>query len=313
MADNKQLNNYLLDFLEYLEVEKQVSPYTIRNYHHYLIRFTNWLEKVYPGTTLAQVTLQTITKYRVYLSRLADVRGKTLSKTTQAYHVIAIRSWFKYLIKNDVEVLAPEKIDLPKGESHALKFLTMDQLDRLLNQPRLATKAGLRDRAILEVLFSTGLRVSELTSLNRDQVNLERREFGVMGKGRKIRVVFLSTRSVGWLERYLVTREDAWQPVFVRYSKKKADLTSEGEDMRLTPRSVQRIVEKYRKQARLPVPITPHGLRHTFATDLLSKGAGLREVQEMLGHKNVATTQIYTHVTNPQLRQVHDKYHSGND
>jgi site-specific recombinase XerD len=212
--------------------------------------------------------------------------------------------------KRDIQVLAPEKIDLPKGESRSVQYLTVEQVEMLFNQPRLSTRIGLRDRAILEMLFSTGLRVSELCSLNRDQLNLERREFGVRGKGRKVRIVFVSKRAVDWIERYLLTREDAWQPVFVRYSLKKAEITSDGEDMRLSPRSVQRLVEKYRRKARLPVPITPHGLRHSFATDLLSKGAGLREVQEMLGHKNVATTQIYTHVTNPKLREVHDKYHS---
>ncbi len=310
MADNKRLDQLMLDFLEHLEVERQVSTYTIRNYHHYLKRFVDWYIKVDESKTLRDINLQTITKYRVYLSRLIDDRGNELSKSTQAYHVIALRSWFKWLIKNDYEVLAPEKIDLPKTESKSLKFLTMEQYERLVNQPRLSTKVGLRDRAILETLFSTGLRVSELCSLNRDQVNLERREFGVMGKGKKTRVVFLSHRAVNWLERYLTTRTDAWQPVFVGYTKNKDEITAEGESMRLTPRSVQRSVEKYRKKARLPVPITPHGLRHTFATDLISKGAGLREVQEMLGHKNVATTQIYTHITNPRLREVFDKYHS---
>lgn len=310
MADNKRLDQLMLDFLEHLEVERQVSTYTIRNYHHYLERFVSWYIKVDESKTISDINLQTITKYRVYLSRLTDNHGDELSKSTQAYHVIALRSWFKWLIKNDYEVLAPEKIDLPKSESKSLKFLTMEQYERLVNQPRLSTKVGLRDRAIIETLFSTGLRVSELCSLNRDQVNLERREFGVMGKGKKIRVVFLSHRAVNWLERYLTTRTDAWQPVFVRYTKNKDEVTAEGESMRLTPRSVQRLVEKYRKKARLPVPITPHGLRHTFATDLISKGAGLREVQEMLGHKNVATTQIYTHITNPRLREVFDKYHS---
>lgn len=313
MADNNNLNQYLLDFLEHLEVESQVSPYTIRNYHHYLKRFLEWYGQYNPQLTLAGITTQTVTKYRVYLSRLTDNHGNTLSKSTQAYHVIALRSWFKWMSKHDVEIISPEKIDLPKSESHSIQYLTYEQLDRLLNQPRLSSKIGLRDRTMLETLFSTGLRVSELTSLNREQVNLERREFGVIGKGRKLRVVFLSPRAAGWMERYLVTRADGWRPVFIRYSRKKHDITDSGEDMRLSVRSVQRMVEKYRKAARLPIPITPHGIRHTFATDLLSKGAGLREVQEMLGHKNVATTQIYTHVTNPRLREVHQKYHSGNE
>jgi site-specific recombinase XerD len=306
------LESLIQQYLEYLEVERQVSNYTIRNYLHYLARFAEWYLATYPSATLADISLEMITKYRVYLSRYVDVKQRTLSKTTQSYHVIALRSFFKWLIKRDYPVLSPEKIDLPKAESRSLSFLSVEQIERLMNQCRLSSKQGLRDRAMLETLFSTGLRVSELVSLNRDQVNLERREFGVMGKGRKMRVVFLSYRAVEWLDRYLVTRDDAWQPVFIRYSRKREPVTSDGEGMRLTARSVQRMVEAYRKAARLPVPITPHGIRHSFATDLLAKGAGLREVQEMLGHKNVATTQIYTHVTNPRLREVHDKYHSGN-
>lgn len=313
MAETETLEKLIQHYLEHLEVERQVSAYTIRNYLHYLIRFGDWFLRENPNASVDKITLPIITQYRLYLSRYSDEKGKTLSRVTQAYHIIAIRSFLKWLIKTDHQVLAPEKIDLPKGESHSLKYLTVEQIEQLMNQPKLSTKQGLRDRAMLETLFSTGLRVSELTALNRDQVNLERREFGVMGKGRKLRVVFLSHRAVDWLERYLATRDEAWEPVFIRYSRQKEDPTTLGESMRLSPRSVQRMVEKYRKAARLPVPITPHGIRHSFATDLLSKGAGLREVQEMLGHKNVATTQIYTHVTNPRLKEIHDKYHSGNE
>jgi site-specific recombinase XerD len=310
MADNNRLDQLLIRYLEYLEVERQVSQYTIRNYSHYLQRFLAWIQDMNLESVVSIIDADLITKYRVFLSRQTDDAGQPLSRSTQAYYVIALRSWFKWMIKRDIKVMAPEKIELPKAESHSLKFLTMEQLERLLSQPKLATVMGLRDRTILEVLFSTGLRVSELVKLNRDQVNLEKREFGVMGKGRKLRVVFLSEESTKWLERYEFTRKDMWEPLFIRYSRKKDAITSGGEKMRLTARSVQRMVEKYRKMAKLPVPITPHGLRHTFATDLLSHGAGLREVQEMLGHKNVATTQIYTHVTNPQLRAVHEKYHT---
>jgi len=312
MSDSKNLNQLMLDFLEHLEVERQVSKYTIRNYHHYLTRFIEWFKQTNENPQVSHIELKTITKYRIFLSRFQDDMGRTLSRSTQSYHVIALRSWFKWMVKNDIEVMSPEKIDLPKAESRSLSFLTIEQIERMMDQPRLASRQGLRDRVILETLFSTGLRVSELVSLNREQVNLEKREFGVMGKGRKLRVVFLSERAATWIGRYLETRKDSWRPIFVRYSRKIEDPRSDGEEMRLTPRSVQRIVEKYRKKARLPVPITPHGIRHTFATDLLSKGAGLREVQEMLGHKNVQTTQIYTHVTNPRLKEVHDKYHSGN-
>ncbi len=310
MSDNNHLDQLLIRYLEYLEVERQVSQYTIRNYNHYLQRFVAWMNETNLEPVASKIDMEVISKYRVYLARFTDENGDPLSRVTQSYHIIALRSWFKWMIKRDIHVMAPEKMELPKTESHSLTFLTMEQLDRLLSQPRLATVVGLRDRTILEVLFSTGLRVSELVKLNRDQVNLEKREFGVIGKGKKLRVVFLSDEAVKWLERYEFTRKDMWEPLFIRYSQRKDAITSGGEKMRLTTRSVQRLVEKYRKMAKLPVPITPHGLRHTFATDLLSHGAGLREVQEMLGHKNVATTQIYTHVTNPQLKAVHEKYHS---
>jgi site-specific recombinase XerD len=307
---NDRTKALLLDYLEYLEIERQVSVYTIRNYAHYLNRFLRFLQENFPGESITEVNQTTISKYRVHLSRLTDAHGEVLGKTTQSYHVIALRSWLKWLTKRDYSVLAPEKIDLPKGESHSFHHLTIEQVERLMEQPRISSVQGLRDRAILEVLFSTGLRVSELRSLNRDQIDTKRKELSVMGKGRKIRVVFLSKRASAWLERYLVTRQDSWTPVFIRYARERVSITADGETMRLTTRSIQRVVEKYRKSARLSVPITPHGLRHSFATDLLSKGAGLREVQEMLGHKNVSTTQIYTHVTNPQLKQVHEKYHS---
>ena len=229
---------------------------------------------------------------------------------TQNYHLIALRSFLKYLLKRDIAVVAPEKIDLPKAESRSIKFLEREQVDRLLNMPEISDKEGLRDKAILELLFSTGLRVSELTHLNRDTINFDRKEFGVIGKGRRARVVFLSDSAAEWLKRYIDSREDDVPALFIRYSGKKPDAgQNANEAMRLTPRSVQRLVEKYVKKARLPIKITPHGLRHSFATDLLSGGADLRAIQEMLGHKNVSTTQIYTHITNPQLKEIYNKFH----
>lgn len=299
----------LIDYLEYLEVERNVSQLTIRNYQHYLWRFNQWFENQ-GHADLKKLDLDTLRKYRVYLARYEDEQGRTLSKKTQSYHIIALRSWFKWLVKHDQDVLHPEKIELPKAESHHMKFLNMEQIERLLSQPNLSSKNGLRDKAILEVLFSTGLRVSELVSLNRDQIDIKRREFGVIGKGRRPRVVFLSDAAATWLDRWLVSREDNWRPVFIRMSGKKPDLMADGEQMRLTSRSVQRLVDTYCRKARLPTKITPHGIRHSFATDLLSNGASLRDVQEMLGHKNIATTQIYTHVTQPQLRKMHEQYHS---
>lgn len=299
----------MIDFLEALEVERNVSRLTIRNYGHYLRRFSEWfLQQGYKD--LKELDRDILRKYRVFLARYVDGQGRILSKKTQSYHVIALRSWLKWLVKNDLPVLHPEKVDLPKGESTPMKFMMADKIMRLLDQPTISTPAGLRDKAILEILFSTGLRVSELVGLNRDQIDLERREFGVIGKGRRPRVVFLSERAHQWLVRWLNTREDNWRPVFVRFSGTKIDPFEDGENMRLTSRSVQRMVDSYCRKAKLPIKLSPHGIRHSFATDLLSNGAGLRDVQEMLGHKNIATTQIYTHVTRPQLKKVYDSFHS---
>ena len=302
----KSLHELTRKFLESLEIERNLSPYTIRNYRHYLDRLLEWLGD-------RQLTMEEVRKYRLHLSRYTDEKGSPLSIVTQSYYMIALRSFLKWLTRNDKEILPAERIELPKAESHRLTFLTREHVERLLSMPSISTPSGLRDKAILELLFSTGLRVSELVSVNRDQINFETKEFGIIGKGRKPRVVFLSERAALWVKRYLMVREDHWQPLFIRYSGREAGISSkEGQEMRFTVRGVQRVVEKYRRKAGLAQKITPHGLRHSFATDLLQAGAGLREVQEMLGHKNVSTTQIYTHVTNPKLRKVHEKFHSGN-
>jgi len=323
------LSQIINEFLEYLEIERNVSPLTIRNYGHYLSRFLDFLVSpplaVSPGIakltvdqlekrktiTTDAVTSESIRQYRLYLSRFVDEHGMSLKRVTQNYHLIAIRSFLKYCAKRDVPVVSPDKIDLPKAESRSIMFLERDQIERLLNMPLLSKTEGLRDKAILEMLFSTGLRVSELVKLNRDQISLERKEFGVIGKGRRARVVFLSDRAADWIGRYLETRDDDMNPLFIRYSGKKPDEHDlHGESLRLSARSVERLVEKYVKKARLPIKITPHGLRHSFATDLLTNGADLRAIQEMLGHKNISTTQIYTHITNPQLKQIHERFHS---
>ena len=315
------------DFLEYLEIERNVSQLTIRNYAHYLSRFLGFLAGYSPTppssaeapkeadartkhVKVSDISSESIRQYRLFLSRYVDEHGISLKRVTQNYHLIALRSFLKYLLKRDIAVVAPEKIDLPKAESRSIKFLEREQVDRLLNMPEISDKEGLRDKAILELLFSTGLRVSELTHLNRDTINFDRKEFGVIGKGRRARVVFLSDSAAEWLKRYIDSREDDVPALFIRYSGKKPDAgQNANEAMRLTPRSVQRLVEKYVKKARLPIKITPHGLRHSFATDLLSGGADLRAIQEMLGHKNVSTTQIYTHITNPQLKEIYNKFH----
>jgi site-specific recombinase XerD len=302
-----ELDRLIEEFLEHLEIERHCSPLTIRNYRHYLGRFSSWLKKNFSKAKPSSINLEIIKKYRVFLARFIAPNGTPLSRSTQSYHVIALRAFLRWLVKNDYQALSPEKIDLPKTESRSLKFLSADQLERFLSQPSISTDAGLRDKAILEVLFSTGLRVSELVKLNRDQIDLKRREFGVVGKGGRARVVFLSARAVKWLEKYFTSRQDSWKPLFIHYRGK--DEGKDGEKMRLTARSVQRIVEKYSKKAKLPVKTTPHVIRHSFATDLLVAGADLRAVQEMLGHKNISTTQIYTHVTNRQLRSIHEAFH----
>ena len=301
----KQIEN----FFEHLEIEKNASKLTIRDYRHYLEVFKQWYSPT--GRSIRDLDLPTIRKYRVFLANKADAKGKNLKKVTQNYYVIALRSFLRFLIKNDIATLEPSKIDLPKTESRSLKFLERDQIERLVTMPDTSKEEGIRDRTVLELLFSTGLRVSELVKLDHNQINIERREFGVIGKGGRARVVFISDRAAEWIQRYLQAREDAFKPLFIRYSG-RVEEDDGGEKMRLTVRTIERIVKKYVRLARLPVDATVHTMRHSFATDLLTNGADLRSVQEMLGHKNIATTQIYTHITNKQLRDVHQAFHSGN-
>ncbi len=289
-------------FLEYLQVEKGSSPLTIRNYSHYFSRFISWLNENKISPIVSSINMENIRNYRLFLS------GLDLVQKTQAYHIIAIRSFLKWLNKNGYKALPAENLDLPKVKDRQISFLSGEQIDRLLSAPSLSTIIGKRDKAILEVLFSTGLRVSELTKLNRDKIDLDRREFGVVGKGGRARVVFLSARASQWVKLYLNARHDSFSPLFIRH-KGKIDPTTPDEKMRLTPRSVQRLVKKYSRKVKLPIEASPHTIRHSYATDLLIAGADLRAVQEMLGHKNVATTQIYTHVTNRQLRAVHEAFH----
>lgn len=310
MREN-DLEKLITQFLEYLEIEKNCSKLTIRNYKLYLERFLNWFRENYPEKGIKDINVDIVRKYRVFLANLADQKGMTLMRVTQSYYIIALRSFLRFLVRNDYDTLSPEKIDLPKGESKSLKFLDKHHMESLFAVIDVTNERGLRDRAIFELLFSTGLRISELVKLNRDQINFETREFGVIGKGGRARVVFLSDSAAYWVGRYLEAREDPFKPAFIRYAKEVL-VENNGEKMRLTARSVERLLEKYVKAAKLPVKATPHTLRHSFATDLLSNGADLRSVQEMLGHKNISTTQIYTHVTNPQLKEVHKKFHQGN-
>jgi site-specific recombinase XerD len=300
------------EFLEYLEIEKGCSPLTIRQYRHYLKRFHSWVAENSPAIKADEINLKLVRRYRLYLAHLRGGNGLPLRPVTQSYHIVALRAFLRYLlVQRDIPTLSPDKIELPKQSSRSVAFLNPEQMERLLNSPKISNNAGLRDRTILETLFSTGLRVSELVSLNRDQVDLERKEFGVKGKGNKLRVVFLSDTAAQWIERYLRARKDHFKPLFIRYSG-AVDTQKNGEKMRLTARSIQNVVAKYAKKSGLPIEATPHTLRHSFATDLLISGADIRSVQEMLGHESIRTTQVYTHVTNRHLKEVHKAFHSRN-
>jgi len=302
----------IAEFLEYLEIQKGCSPLTIRDYRRYLERFHSWVDGNSPATTPEDINLELVRKYRLYLAHLRGRDSLLLKRITQSYHIIALRAFLRYLVvQRDIATLSPDKIELPKQGSRSVSFLNSDQIERLLNSPKITDNAGLRDRTILETLFSTGLRVSELVGLNRDQIDLERKEFGVKGKGSKIRVVFLSDTAAQWIERYLRARKDNFKPLFIRYSG-AVDTQKNGEKMRLTARSIQNVVSKYARKSGLPIEATPHTLRHSFATDLLISGADIRSVQEMLGHESIRTTQVYTHVTNRRLKEVHEAFHSRN-
>jgi len=310
----KDLATLQRHFLEHLEIERKCSKLTIRNYEHYLGVLIDFLitNKKIENPIVDDLTSENIREFRLYLSRQKGTKGE-MKLVTQGYYVISLRSFLKWLVKNDMEVLQISKLDVPKVKDHSLKFLSEEQMTRLLNQPLNSAKNGLRDRSILELLFSTGLRVSELVSLNREQINLNTREFGVIGKGGRSRVVFITKHAAEWIDKYLKSRTDHYKPLFIRDLRPKEEIGLLDEETRLTARSVQRLVKKYVRQANLPVAATPHTLRHSMATDLLQRGADLRSVQELLGHKNIATTQIYTHVTDARLREVHEKFHVGNN
>jgi site-specific recombinase XerD len=293
------------DFLEYLEIEQNRSQKTIANYDHYLTRLSDFAGEI----KVSDIDAELIRKWRLWLNRLGTNVSDELQSTTQNYHLIALRSFLKYCTKREIPALAADKIELARTKRKQVTFLTPDEIEMLFAQPDINTQPGLRDRAILELLFSSGLRVSEMVSLNRDHINLKRREFMVRGKGEKDRPIFISAEAADWIQRYIDKREDNTQPLFVRYSgSKKVDLS--GNFHRLTVRSVQRLVARYALLAGITKHVSPHTLRHSFATDLLMNGADLRSVQAMLGHSNIATTQIYTHVTDPHLKAVHEKFHN---
>ncbi len=310
------VNKAILRFLEYCELDRNLSLKTVKMYGYYLNFFKSWLEKTKNGDkniNVEDIDDETLRSFRLFISHEYKNPYKgVLKRQTQNYFLVALRSFFRYLIRQKMAVLSPEMIELGRSRDRNIKFLRPEELEKIFRAVDLTGQSGLRDRAILEVLFSTGLRVSELVSLNREQINMDAGEFGVIGKGGKARVVFLSKSAKNWLSRYLAGRKDPYQPLFIRYSGPKADPSLTPEKLRLSVRSVERLVDKYRKIAGILFRIGPHALRHSYATDLLSHGADLRSVQEMLGHKNISTTQIYTHVTNMRLKEIHEKYHSGN-
>jgi site-specific recombinase XerD len=292
------------DFLEYLEIEQNRSQKTIQNYDHYLTRLIDFAGDI----QVSDIDPELIRKWRLWLNRLGTNTSDELGKTTQNYHLIALRSFLKFCAKRDIKALTADKIELSRTRRKQVTFLNEDELKQVFAQPDLNTLGGLRDRAIMELLFSSGLRVSELVGLDKDHINLKRREFMVRGKGQKDRPIFISPEAAKWVEHYLAKRADTAKPLFVRYSgSKKVDVS--GNFHRLTVRSVQRLVARYARLAGITKHVSPHTLRHSFATDLLMNGADLRSVQALLGHSNIATTQIYTHVTDPHLKSVHAKFH----
>lgn len=299
------LSDLVTDYLEHLEIEQNRSQKTITNYDHYLQRLVEFSD----NCDINKLDAEMIRQWRLHLNRTRDNRGAELSKTTQNYHLIALRSFLKYLAKRDVKALDSAKIELAKTTRPQVTFLDHEELGRLFNAIDTSNPIGLRDRAIVELLFSGGLRVSELIGLDRSQVNIARREFMVRGKGQKDRPIFISESAADWLDRYLQTRQDPAAPLFIHYSG-TGDQSENGAFQRLTARSVQRMIKRYAATAGIIKHVTPHTLRHSFATDLLHNGADLRSVQGLLGHANVQTTQIYTHLTDPQLKKVHERFHN---
>ncbi|MEK7542180.1 MAG: tyrosine-type recombinase/integrase [Patescibacteria group bacterium] len=323
---SKPIKERIPDFLDYCEVEKGLSNNTQRNYQRYLKKFEVWLQKKNKQDLKPhELTNDDIWNYRLFLSRTPAEHGKLLSKLTQNYYLIALRALLAYFVAKDISALPPAKVTLPKDteEARTIKFLDLDQIERLLNSPtsqpasQPASPTELRDKTILETFFSTGMRIAELVSLNREQFDsIEDKPFdstqgkqdfelGIIGKGNRPRTVYFSERALEWLKKYLKTRRDKEKALFINYRSRTQ------EDNRLTARSIERIIKKYAVKAGVPFFTTPHTLRHSYATDLLSQGVDLRAIQEFLGHKNIMTTQLYTHVTNKRLRDIHRQFHSG--
>ncbi len=311
----KPITKYLNDYLDYLEIEKGLAAKSQENYARFLNKFFTWLNDNNKGSlTPSKLTPELILKYRVFLSRHIDPKKKQpLKRSTQNYYLIALRGLLEFFVERNIPSLSPTKVKLAKNKKDKeVKFLTLEQIQRLLDSPDTGSEPGLRDKALLETFFSTGLRISELSALNRDQLRIKNNtqdlEIAVVGKGGRIRTVYFSARATKALRNYLDKRMDIDPALFINY---KPGIEKTGAPRRLTNRAIENIVKKYVVIAGLPVMATPHTLRHSFATDLLSNGVDLRLVQEFLGHQNIATTQIYTHVTNKQLKDIHKKLHGG--
>lgn len=313
---SKPLPEHVLPFLDYCEIEKGLSNNTQKNYQQYLQLFVKWLQKTDNANLKPhELTPEHIWDYRLFLARgYKKPDGQNLGKKSQNYYLIAIRALLNYLADRDIETLPSSKVKLAKQKSEeTISFLDVADIQAMIQIPDISTPAGLRDRAIMELFFSSGMRISELVSLNVDQVSFLKDgsttrtyELSIVGKGNHIRTIFISPRSAEWLRKYLASRKDMAKPLFINLRGKEGD-------RRLTPRSIQSMISKSAILAGLSKKVTPHTLRHTYATDLLDHGADLRSVQELLGHKNVATTQIYTHVTNKRLRDIHERFHGGGD
>ena len=308
------ISELVADFLESLEIEKGRSTKTVENYGLYLSRFIDLITEDFEGQEMikpSDITPEVLRRFRLKLNRFSDNQNKErLSALTQSYHLIALRGFFKYLAKRGIKSLDPSLIDLPRAAKKQVTFFHFDEIERLLAEIPLDTESGLRDRAIIELLFSGGLRVSELCSLNRDSINLERREFMVRGKGKKDRPIFIDKSTAECIKDYLNMRTDTLPALFLNNSANQQIPSTSGDFRRLTPRSIERIVQKYTRLAGITKHVTPHTMRHSFATDLLMNGADIRSVQSLLGHANISTTQIYTHITDPHLKEVHEKFHS---
>lgn len=299
------ISELIIDFLEYLEIEKNRSQKTSENYHLYLNRLVEFAGDI----DACKIDDELIRKWRLWLARYKNDQGDELSTITQAYHLIALRSFLGYCSKRGIESITPEKVELPKIVRKQVSFLNEDELQRLFSTLCADTLIGLRDRAIIGLLYSSGLRVSELVSLNKDSINLKRKEFRIRGKGQKDRPVFISDDAALLVDGYLAARTDSLRPLFIRYGGAE-HVDNSGDYGRLTSRSIQRIVSRYASLAGITKTVSPHTLRHSFATGLLMNGADIRSVQVMLGHSNIATTQVYTHVTDPHLKEIHERFHS---